>query len=68
MWGFSAIDVFAGGESGSLVHFDGAAWTPVRVAHAEAASLTTDAWGAGGYGLFIVHGLVVRTLLYPDEF
>jgi hypothetical protein len=31
LWGTSSSDVFAGGALGTLLHFDGTVWTPVRL-------------------------------------
>jgi hypothetical protein len=31
LWGTSSSDVFAGGTLGTLLHFDGMVWTPVRL-------------------------------------
>jgi hypothetical protein len=45
VWGRSAIDVLAGGASGTIVHFDGASWSPLDVGSLESLSVTGSPTG-----------------------
>jgi hypothetical protein len=52
VWGSSATDVWAVGEAGSIVHWDGTAWTEIPsgvhgVLRGVWASGTSDAWAVG---------------------
>jgi hypothetical protein len=46
IWGSGPDDVWAVGEAGAIVHFDGAAWSPLAVPVAAGARLLS-VWGSG---------------------
>ena len=51
VWGASGSDVFAVGESGTVVHYDGAVWT---VLDCGSATALQDVWGVSGTDVYIV--------------
>lgn len=48
VWGSSLTDVYAVGEEGTIVHYDGVKWTPVAAPTTPAPASYEDVWGAGG--------------------
>jgi hypothetical protein len=46
IWGSGPDDVWAVGDAGAIVHFDGAAWSPLVVPEAAGARLSSI-WGSG---------------------
>jgi hypothetical protein len=51
IWGSSSSDVFAVGESGTIVHFDGYTWNPMT---SGALYLLSDVWGSSGSDVWAV--------------
>jgi hypothetical protein len=64
VWGSSGSDVFAVGEAGTVVHYDGESWTTQD-------SRTSDnlyaVWGSGPTDVFAVGGLEGTILHYDGE-
>ncbi|MBI2895577.1 MAG: hypothetical protein HYY06_18620 [Deltaproteobacteria bacterium] len=58
VFGFTSEDVWAVGEQGTIVHFDGAAWTIVE---SEAEYTLWGVWGADPADLWAVGGDAVRS-------
>ncbi len=50
VWGSSATNVFAVGDSGTVLHYDGQLWSRTRIA---ADLRLTDVWGASGTDVFV---------------
>ena len=44
LWGSSANDIWAVGQSGTALHFDGSAWSPKKTGANEG---LTGVWGTG---------------------
>ena len=51
VWGSSASDVFVAGDSGAILHYDGAAWHSMD---SGTAMYLKSLWGSGGSDLFAV--------------
>lgn len=64
VWGSSGSDVFAVGEAGTILHYDGESWS-------TQSSPTSDnlyaVWGSGANDVFAVGGLVGTILHYNGE-
>lgn len=68
VWGRSKTDVYAVGQAGAFLHFDGTSWSPVASTYpAKLANNYTDVWGAGNALLIGIKrptgGAVVRCTL-----
>lgn len=68
VWGRSKTDVYAVGEAGTFLHFDGSNWSTVASSYpAKIANNYTDVWGAGNALLIGIKrptgGAVVRCTL-----
>ena len=59
VWGSSGSDVFAVGDAGTILHYDGSAWTPMS-------SGTTDSlrgvWGSSGRESVVPEDIGVQAL------
>ena len=54
VWGTSAKFVFAAGAGGTLLVFQGLAWSPVPVAKGKSGVILRDVWGTGPTNIFAV--------------
>ena len=59
VWGSSATDVYAVGEKGTLIHYDGKSWSAVN---AGTTDQLVDIWGFGPEDIFVVgfNGTILR--------
>lgn len=62
VWGASATDVFAVGDNGTIIHYDGSSWSP-QVSGTSAALYAV--WGTSGSDVFAVGGSS-GTILHYD--
>lgn len=53
VWGFAANDVYAAGEGGTVIHYDGESWQPVKPSPPIAETLR-DIWGASPAHIYMV--------------
>jgi hypothetical protein len=65
LWGTATNDVFAAGDGGTVLHFDGTAWGIVRIPDATGASITTT-WGSGRY-VFFANLMALERSGYPTS-
>lgn len=61
IWGSSGSDVFAVGDAGTILHYDGHTWSPMISGTTEDLS---GVWGSGGSNVFAVGN--VGTILHYD--
>ena len=59
VWGSSASDVFVVGKDGTIMHYDGATWSPMT---SGTTKLIWDVWGSSASNVFAVgdHGTILR--------
>jgi hypothetical protein len=55
VWGSAEDDVYASGDAATLLHFDGAAWSPVVLPAALGVGATalTDVWGSAANDVYV---------------
>ena len=51
VWGSSSSNVFAVGDAGTILHYDGTSWSPMS---SGTTGSLRDVWGASGSNVFVV--------------
>jgi hypothetical protein len=56
IWGSSGTDVFAVGLSGTILHYDGSAWTKMTIPPSVSSCTVVDVWGTSATDVFATMG------------
>ena len=63
VWGSSASDVFAVGDNGTILHYNGNAWSPMSI---PTSGSLCDVWGSSASDVFVVGGYPGGIILHYD--
>ena len=64
IWGRSALDVYAANDKGSIFHYDGSTWAPIRTQTTEPC---THIAGYGDKTVFLRSGRLIQLTLPPPN-